>query len=185
MYCSLNNAVMLWSQIIYGNRAASVSPKIVRFYGARPAAGRIVRFFINFLDIVRCPVKLRYYLKFHGACTAFGRVNEGKMTSAGHRTVPGRRPAGVCTYRTGTGRFLFKIYIVRFQRCSSGHRAVPGRASYDVSQAPGTFKNLFTNRPMPVRTPDDARPGAGRCFMRRTATGEKRRVLAEDHIAFT
>jgi len=101
-------------------------------YGARPAAGRIVRFVINFLDIVRCPVKFRYYLKFHGARTAFGRVNEGKITSAGHRTVPGRRPAGVCTHRTGTGRFLFKIYLVRFQRCPSGHRTVPGRASYDV-----------------------------------------------------
>jgi len=101
-------------------------------YGARPAAGRIVRFLINFLDIVRCPVKFRYYLKFYGARTAFGRVNEGKMTSAGHRTVPGRRPAGVCTHRTGTGRFLFKMYIVRFQRCPFGHRTVPGRASNDV-----------------------------------------------------
>ena len=81
-------------------------------YGARPAAGKIVRFFINFLDIVRCPVKFRYYLKFHGARTAFGRVNEGKVTSAGHRTVPRRRPAGVCIHRTGTGRFFFKIYLV-------------------------------------------------------------------------
>jgi len=52
-----------------------------RPYGARPAAGRIVRYFIIFLDIVRCPVKFRYYLKFHGARTAFGRVIEGKITS--------------------------------------------------------------------------------------------------------
>jgi len=58
-----------------------------RPYGARPAAGRIVRFFIISLDIVRCPVNYRYYLKFHGARTAFGRVIEGKITSAGHRTV--------------------------------------------------------------------------------------------------
>jgi len=79
-------------------------------YSARPAAGRIVRFLINFLDIVRCSVKFRNYLKFHGARTAFGRVNEGKMTSAGHRTVPGRRPAGVCTHRTDNGRFLFISY---------------------------------------------------------------------------
>ena len=140
-------------------------------YGAWPAAGKIVRFFIIFLDIVRCPLKFRYYLKFNGARTAFGRVNEGKMTSD--------------THRTGTGRFLFKIYIVRFQRCPSGHRTVPGRASYDVWQAPGTFKYLLTNRPMPVRAPDDARPGTGRCFMSRTATAEMRRVFAEEHIAFT
>jgi len=46
-----------------------------------------------------------------------------------------RRPYGahiLCTHRTGTGRFLFKIYIVRFQRCPSGHRPVHSRASYDV-----------------------------------------------------
>jgi len=34
-----------------------------RPYGARSPAGRIVRFFINFLDIVRCPVKFRHYSK--------------------------------------------------------------------------------------------------------------------------
>ena len=62
-----------------------------RPYGAQPATGRIVRFFIIFLDIVRCPVKFRHYLKFHGAHTAFGRIIEGKMTSAGHHTAPGRR----------------------------------------------------------------------------------------------
>jgi len=57
-----------------------------------------------------------------------------------------RCPACVCTHRTGTGF----------------------RASDDVWQAPGTLKNLLTNRPMPVRAPDDARPGTGRCFMNRT-----------------
>ena len=104
-----------------------------RPYGARPAAGRITSTIIyHFLDIVRCPVNFRYYLKFHGARTAFGRVIEGIITSAGHRTGPGRRRAGVFTHRTGTGRFLFNIYIVRFQRRPSGHRTVPGRASYDV-----------------------------------------------------
>jgi len=42
-------------------------------------------FFVNFLDIIRCPVKFSHYLKFHGARTAFCRVIEGTMTSAGHR----------------------------------------------------------------------------------------------------
>jgi len=32
--------VMLWSQIIYGHRTASISQKIVRFYGARTVPGR-------------------------------------------------------------------------------------------------------------------------------------------------
>ena len=84
---------MLWLQIIYGHRTASISRKIGR-------KNRTI--FDHFLDIVRCPVKFRYYLKFHGARMAFGRVIEGKMTSAEHSTVPGRRPAGVCTHRTGT-----------------------------------------------------------------------------------
>jgi len=129
-----------------------------RPYGALPAAGRIVRFFINVLDIVRCPVKFRYCLKFHGARTAFGTVNEGKMASAGHRTVPGRRPAGVCTQRTGTGRFLFKIYIVRFQRCPSGIvRCLTSARNFQKS----------------LNKSADARPG------------EKRGVFAEKHIAFT
>jgi len=56
---------------------------------------------------------------------------------------------------------------------------------YDVRQAPRTLKNLLTNRPMPVRAPDNARPGTGQCFMSRTATDEKQRVFADVHIAFT
>jgi len=32
--------LMLWSQIIYGHRTVSISPKIVQFYGARTAPGR-------------------------------------------------------------------------------------------------------------------------------------------------
>jgi len=156
--------IMLWSQIIYGHRTASFSPNIVRFYGARTAPGRQQEEsydFEHFLDIVRCPVKFMYYCKFDGARTAFGRVIEGKMTSAGHRTVPRWRPAGACTHRTCTGRFLFNKLIVLFQRCSTGQRTVLGGTSYDVWQAPRTFKNLLTNRPMPVRAPDDARAGTG------------------------
>ena len=126
------------SHLCYGHNSSTGTVRLLfhqksydsRPYGARPAAGRIVRFLNIFLDIVRCPVKFRYYLKFHGARTAFGRVIEGKMTSAGHRTVPGRRPAGIGTHRTGTWRFLFKIFIVRFQR------------SYDVWQAPRTLKKV-------------------------------------------
>jgi len=108
--------------------------RFVRFYDARTAPGRRQEEsydFWSFLDIVRCPVKFRYYLKFHGARTGFGRVIEGKMTSAGHRAMHERRPAGVCTHRTGTGRFSFKIYIVRFQRCPSGHRTM-----FDKHQEP-------------------------------------------------
>ena len=34
---------MLWSQIIYGHRTASISPKIVRFYGARTTQKKILK----------------------------------------------------------------------------------------------------------------------------------------------
>jgi len=64
---------------------------------ARPAAGRITLFFCHFLDIIRCPVKFSYYLKFHDPCTAFCRVIEGTMTSAGHclHTWDGHRTISV------------------------------------------------------------------------------------------
>ena len=97
-----------------------------RPYGARPAAGRILRFFINFLDIVRCPVKFSYYLKFHGARTAFGRVNEGKMTSAGH----GARPAFAHIARAPDD---FCLIFISYDsngarpgtvRCPAGHRTM-------------------------------------------------------------
>ena len=77
--------------------------------------------FYQFLDIVMCPVKFRYNIKFLGARTAFGRVNEDKMASA-----------GVCTHRTGTGRFLFKIYIVRFQQCIV--RCLTSAGNFQISQ---------------------------------------------------
>jgi len=50
-----------------------------------------------------------YYLKLNGARTAFCRVIEGKMTSTGHRTVPGRRPADVAHI----GRALADVIIYR------------------------------------------------------------------------
>jgi len=38
---------------------------------------------------------------------------------------------------------------------------------------------------MAVPASDDARQATGRCFISGTATGEKRRVFAVVHIAFT
>jgi len=60
------------------------------------------------------------------------------MKSVGHRTVSGRRPAGVCTHRTGTGRFLFKLYIVLFLTIARNYR-----------------KSLNDDLTMPVRAPAD------------------------------
>jgi len=106
-------------------------------------------FFINFLDIVRCPVKFRYYLKFYGARAAFGRVNEGKMTSAGHRarTASGRRLHTSDGHRT--------IFVQNLYRTIP---TVPVRAPYDVWQAPETFNNLFTSRSGTGRCPSGHRP---------------------------
>ena len=95
-----------------------------RPYGARPAAGRIVRFFINFLDIVRCPMKFRYYLKFHGARTAFGRVIEGRITSAAHRTVPGRRFHTSDGHRTIFIYYLYRTIPTAPVQCPAGHRTM-------------------------------------------------------------
>jgi len=110
--------LMLWSQIIYGHRTVSLSQKIIRFYGA---AGRIIRFFYHFFR--HRTVKGRYYLKFYGARTAFGRVIEGKMTSTRHlHTSDGHQTIFVLnlnrTIPTATVRAPY-----------AGHQTVPGRAS--------------------------------------------------------
>jgi len=64
---------------------------------------------INFLDIERCPVKFRYKLNLYGAHTAFFRVIEGEVTSAGHCTVAKLHPANRYTYWTGTRQFCLKF----------------------------------------------------------------------------
>ena len=57
-------------------------------------------------------------------------------------TSAGRRLAGVCTHRTGTRRFMFKIYIVRFQQCRSRHRTEPVLALYGAR--PGIVQCLIS-----------------------------------------
>jgi len=123
-----------------------------RPYGARPAAGRIVRFLINFLDIVRCPVNFRYYLKFHGARTAFGRVTEDKITSAGHRTVPGRRLHTSDGHRTIFDWDLYRTIPT-----------VPVRVPYGAR--PGIVRCLTSARNFKksLNKSADARPDTGRC----------------------
>jgi len=100
-------SILLWTQIIHGHRTASISPKIVRFYAARTAARLVLFLFCKSLDIVRCPVKFRYCLNFHGNLVAFCRVINGKMTLVVHRTLPGRRPDGVCTHLIRSETLLY------------------------------------------------------------------------------
>ena len=64
-------------------------------------------------------MKFMYCLKFHGARTAFGRVNVDKMTLAGHRTI------------------LFKLYDSNGDRpCPAGHRTMSdirqGRSNFSL-----------------------------------------------------
>jgi len=114
--------LMLWSQIIYGHRTASISPK---------AAGKIVRFFVNLLDIARCPVKCRYYLNFHGVRTAFSRVIVGKMTSIGTVRCPDGAPPVFALIGPAPDDFglKFKSYDLNGDhsgvvRCLAGHRTM-------------------------------------------------------------
>ena len=121
--------------------------KIVRFYGARPAPGRIVLFFCHFLDIIRCPVKFSYYLKFHGACTAFCRVIEGTMTSAGHRlhTWDGHRTILVWnSNRTmcEKSKELSKISI-QIGWCPSGHRPMFYESNCHRWEATGIYRSTY------------------------------------------
>jgi len=109
-------------------------------------------------------LKLKHYLKFHGARAAFCRVIEGKTTST-----------GLLHTSEGNQTVLVQYLNRSIQRRPSRHRTVPNLASYDIRKAP------ITSRPIPVQASDDARP----IFLSRTATGEKRRVFAEVHIAST
>ena len=91
--------------------------------------------FLQYLDIIRCPVKFSFYLKFHGDRTVFCSVIEGTITSTGHRlhTSDGHRAILVWnsnrTISTAAGhrtmcensKELSKISI-RIDRCPSGHR---------------------------------------------------------------
>ena len=157
---------------------------------ARPAAGRIVRVWVICLDIVRCSVKFRYYLKFHGARTSFERVDEGKKTSAGYRAVPGRCPAGLL-YTSGGHRTILVKNLNR--TISKATVRAPYGARPGIVRCLTSARNFRKSlRPMPGRAPEDSRPGTGGCpyghrsiFMSRTANEEKRRVFTKVQIAFT
>ena len=113
-------------------------------YGAQPAAGRIIIWYYDkkaFLDIVECLLKLKHYLKFHGARAAFCRVIEGKTTST-----------GLLHTSEGNQTVLVQYLNRSIQRRPSRHRTVPNLASYDIRKAPRT------SRPIPVQASDDARP---------------------------
>jgi len=74
----------------------------------RQAGGRKNRtIFIIFLDIVRCPVKFRYYLKFHSARTAFAHI--------------GRAPDNFCLKFISYDSNGARRGIVR---CPAGHRSM-------------------------------------------------------------
>jgi len=139
VFSSLQMAILfiLWSQIIYGHRTASTSPKNRMILRRQE---KLKRFLNIFLDIERCPVKFRCYLKFHCARTAFGRVIEGKMTSV--RTARGRPLHTWDRHRTN--------FVLTFYRTIP---TVPNQTSYHVWQAPRTLKNILTNP-----APGDARP---------------------------
>ena len=102
-----------------------------RPYSARPAAGRIVRFFIKFLDIVRCPVNIRYYLKFHGARTAFVVSLRVKSHRPGNVRCPdsarpafahiGRAPDDFCYIFISYDSNGARLGTVR---CLAGHRTM-------------------------------------------------------------
>jgi len=142
------------------------SPRRLLCYGHKSSTGTVRRllhqksydstasvwFLINFLDIVRCPVNFRYYIKFHGARTAFGRVIEDKMTSAGHRTAPGR-----CLHTSDGHRTIFVWDL---------YRTIPTvlvRAPYGAR--PGIVRCLTSawNFKKYLNKSADARPGTGRC----------------------
>jgi len=91
--------------------------------------------FSHFLDMVRCSVKSRYYLKFHG---------RHFHTSDGLQTI----------FVQNLNHMISTATVSALAR----HCTVSKKVS-------GTFENLSTNGPMTVWSPDNARLGTGRCFI--------------------
>ena len=96
-------------------------------YGNKSSTGTVRRLFHQKSYDSTALVRRSY-----GARMSFGRVIEGKMTSV-----------GVCTHRTGTGRFLYKknYRTIPTVRCPAGHRTMSDKRQEH-------YKNLLTNRSM-------------------------------------
>ena len=83
------------------------------------------------------------------------------MTSVGHQTATGWLLHTLDGHRTIFAQNLNRTIQTGIQQCLTSARNIK--------------KSLIKLA--------DARPGTGRCFVSQTATGEKRRVFAEVHIA--
>ena len=160
----------LYSTLCYGHKSSTSTGRRLfhqKSYNSM-ALGRRQKncmIFGQFLDTVRCPVKLRCYLKFHGARTAFCRVIEGKMASVGHRTAPSTQPA-FAHIRQAPDDFCLKFKLYDFH-------------------CPGTVRCLKSTRNFRKSLNKSADAQMDRCFMSRTVTGEKRHIFAEVHIVST
>ena len=158
----------LYSTLCYGHKSSTGTGRRLfhqKSYNSM-ALGQRQKQLYDFWSIFRrCPVKFRYFLKFHGARTAFCRVIEGKMASVGHRTVPSTQPA-FAHIRQAPDDFYLKF------------------KSYDF-HCPGTVRCLKSTRNFRKSLNKSADAQMERCFMSRTVTGEKRHSFAEVHIVST
>ena len=127
----------------------------------------------------------KLYLKIYGTHTAFCRVMEDKVASAGHSTVPRQPPFGVSTHRTGTRWLSLKFKSYDFNddrpsivRCPAGHCSM----SVNCQELLIFFKRIgrcpSVHQIMPFRAPVDV-------LLVELPPGKKRRVCSEVHIATT
>ena len=123
--------LMLWSQIIYGHRTASISPKY-RTILRRPAGGRKNRtIFYRFLDIVRCPVKLgTTYNSTAPVRRLVGSLRVKSLRPGTVRCLDGARPAFL---HIGRAPDDFYLIFISYDsngahpgtvRCPAGHRTM-------------------------------------------------------------
>jgi len=114
----------------------------------RPAGGRKKRTILGqLLDIVRCPVKFRHYLKFHGARTAFCRIIEGKMTLYNARPAfahIGRAPDDFAVLVWNFNRTISTATV----RCLQCARNFLKSLNKSKDACPGTARCQAGHRPM-------------------------------------
>ena len=143
------------SSLCYGHKSSTGTvrrlfhTKIVRFYGGRK--NRTI--FYQFLEIVRCPVKFKYYLKFHGAHTAFARVIEvNNIGRAQYSVRIGRASGDFCLklYRTISTVSVWALYDAwpGIVRCLTSARNFYKSLNQSADARSGTGRPPSGHRPM-------------------------------------
>jgi len=173
LYNKTVSPLLLWSHIIYGHLTASISPKIVRFYGARTTSGRRQEesydFFVNRLCYDHKSSTGTVLRLFHPKSydsTAPGRRQEESYDILINFLDIVRCPVKYRYYLNFHGSRTAFGKVVECKMTPAGHRTKPGRRLAGVgSHRTDTGQFLFEMYIVRYRPADllQRRSGTVRC----------------------